>query len=221
MNGLFKDRLYEQLARAGQALGNGHRLELLDLLCQGERGVEELAQEARLTLQNASQHLQVLHRAHLVERRRAGTQIRYRVAGTEVAELWVSLRHLAADRIPEVSLVVAEDFGQPDPLEPVDQPELERRLEVGDVVVIDVRPSLEYLAGHIAGAISIPVDELKDRLGELPKDREIVAYCRGPYCVFSGDAVVLMRRAGMAARRLKEGFPEWSIAGREVGVGAG
>jgi len=194
---------------------------LLDLLCQGERGVEELAQEARLTLQNASQHLQVLHRAHLVERRRAGIQVRYRVAGTEVAEVWVSLRHLAADRIPEVSLVMAEDFRQPDPLEPVDQPELERRLAVGDVVVIDVRPSLEYLAGHIAGAISIPVDELEDRLGELPNDREIVAYCRGPYCLFSGDAVVLMRRAGIAARRLREGFPEWSIAGRAVAVGAG
>ena len=194
---------------------------MLDLLCQGERGVEELAQEARLTLQNASQHLQVLHRAHLVERRRAGIQVRYRVAGTEVAEVWVSLRHLAADRIPEVSLVMAEDFRQPDPLEPVDQPELERRLAVGDVVVIDVRPSLEYLAGHIAGAISIPVDELEDRLGELPNDREIVAYCRGPYCLFSGDAVVLMRRAGIAARRLREGFPEWSIAGRAVAVGAG
>ncbi len=219
MSGSFKDRLYEQLARAGQALANGHRLELLDLLCQGERSVDELAKEARLSLQSASQHLQVLHQAHLIERRRAGTQVRYRVAGTEVAALWVSLRDLAAERLPEVARVVAADFGQPDPLEPVSQGELERRLLGGDILVIDVRPPLEYLAGHIPGAVSIPVDELEGRLGELPTGREIVAYCRGPYCLFSGEAVVRLRRAGMRARRLEQGFPEWSISGREVAVG--
>jgi len=208
------------MARAGQALANGHRLELLDLLCQGERNVDELAQEARLSLQSASQHLQVLHQAHLIRRRRSGNQVRYRVADAEVVRLWMSLRQLAVDRIPEVSSVVAEDFGQPDSLEPLGQLELEQRLAQGDVVVIDVRPHLEYLAGHIAGAISIPVGELASRLDELPRDREVVAYCRGPYCLFSGEAVVQMRGAGIAARRLAEGFPEWSMAGRQVTVGA-
>ncbi len=220
MNGIFKDSFYEQLARAGQGLANGHRLELLDLLCQGERNVDELAKEARLSMASASQHLQILHQAHLVKRRRLGTQIRYRVADPAVVGLWVALRDLAVKELPEARQLVETEFEIRDGLESIDQAELERRLTLGKVALIDVRPHLEYVSGHIAGAISIPVEELEARIGELPRGREIVAYCRGPYCVFSGQAVAQLRRAGLRARRMAQGYPEWGLAGRPVAVGA-
>jgi len=219
MNGGFKDQLYEQLARAGQALAHGHRLELLDLLCQGERSVDELATEARLSMASASQHLQILHQAHLVRRRKLGTQVRYRVADPGVVRLWIALRDVAAQQVPEVAQLVETEFEAQDNLESVDQAELERRLASGEVTLIDVRPRLEYVSGHVAGAISIPVDELEARIGELPSDREIVAYCRGPYCVFSGQAVDRLRDAGLQARRMAFGYPEWNLAGRPVEVG--
>ena len=221
MNGTFKDHLYEQLARAGQGLANGHRLELLDLLCQGERSVDELAREARLSMASASQHLQILHQAHLVNRRRLGTQVRYRVADPAVVGLWVGLRDLAGKELPEVRHLVDTEFEIRDGLEPMNQVELERRLARREVALIDVRPHLEYVSGHIAGAISIPLEELEARIEELPRDREIVAYCRGPYCIFSDKAVVLLRGAKLRARRMAQGYPEWSLAGRPVAVGVG
>ncbi len=218
MNGMFKDNLYEQLARVGQGLANGHRLEILDLLCQGERTVDEISRGTRLSLASASQHLQILYQAHLLARRKTGTQVRYRVADRAVVQLWLELRDVAARQVPEVDRLVGAEFGV-DPIEPLDQAELEERLALGSVIVIDVRPQVEYLAGHIAGAVSMPLEELEARLGEIPKDREIVAYCRGPYCVFSGQAVARLRQAGFEARRMSLGYPEWSLAGRAVVTG--
>lgn len=220
MNRVFKDDLYEQLARVGKGLANGHRLELIDLICQGERTVDELAREARLSMASASQHLQILHQAHLVKRRRHGTQIRYRIATPAVVGLWLTLRDVAVKQLPEVGQLVEAEFEIRDGLEPVNQDELERRLSLGEVALIDVRPRLEYLSGHIAGAISIPLEELEARIGELPRHREIVAYCRGPYCVFSSQAVARLREGGFQARRMELGVPEWEFAKRSVAVGA-
>ncbi|MDA8393627.1 MAG: metalloregulator ArsR/SmtB family transcription factor [Candidatus Dormibacteraeota bacterium] len=220
MNGEFKDHLYEQLARVGQALGNGHRLEMLDVLCQGERGVEELAREVRLTVANASQHLQVLHQAHLVRRRRQGVQVRYRLADSRVMRLWILLRDVAAAELPEVAMVVDQEFDEGELLKPVGQAEARRRLAAGDVLLLDVRPRSEYVAGHIGGAISIPLDELEERMPELPPGREILAYCRGPYCAFANQAVRRLRAAGLWASRLELGYPEWVLDGGSVEVGA-
>lgn len=220
MNGIFKNQLYEQVARAGHALGNGHRLEILDLLCQGERSVEELAQEARLSLASTSQHLQVLHRAHLVARRKVGTQVRYRLSSPAVGALWIRLRNVAATEIPELPALVASEFEHDDALEPITLDDLAERLARGEVTLVDVRPRLEFAAGHIAGAISIPLDELDQYRDTLPRDREIVAYCRGPYCVFARDAVAKLRTWGIPARRMALGYPEWKLADRPVEQGA-
>ena len=220
MNRIFKDDLYEQLARVGKGLANGHRLELIDLICQGERTVDELAREARLSTASASQHLQILHQAHLVKRRRHGTQIRYRIASFAVVGLWLTLRDVAVKQLPDVGQLLEAEFQIRDELEPINQDELERRLSLGEVALIDVRPRLEYLSGHIAGAISIPLEELEARIGELPRQQEIVAYCRGPYCVFSSQAVARLRECGFQARRMELGVPEWEFAKRTVEVGA-
>lgn len=220
VNRAFKDRLYGHLATVGQALANGHRLELIDLLAQGERTVDELAGEARLSLANASQHLQVLHRAHLVSRRREGVQVRYRLADPSVMQLWVGLRDLAADRVPDVAQVVAEELDLSEGLEAVGQVEIERQLSAGHILLLDVRPRLEYLAGHVAGSISVPLEELEGHLAELPRGREIVAYCRGPYCSFANEAVRRLRAAGFRARRMALGYPEWTLAARPVRTGA-
>lgn len=220
MNGGFKDTLYEQVARTGHALGNGHRLEILDLLCQGERSVEAVATQSRLSVASASQHLQVLHRARLVERRKVATQVLYRLAEPGVARLWISLRDLAAGRLPEIPALVASEFEGEESLEPVSLEELEKRLAHGEVTLVDVRPRLEFAAGHVAGAVSIPLDELEERIGSLRRDREVVAYCRGPYCVFSRDAVAKLRRRGFSARRMALGYPEWKLAGGPVEEGA-
>jgi rhodanese-related sulfurtransferase len=212
-----KTALFDEFARAAKALASGRRIELVDVLANGERTVEALAGEVGLSVANTSQHLQVLRRAGLVASRRAGTSVRYRLAGPEVFQLWQVLRTLAASRLAEVERLTAAYLGGRDELEPVTRQELTRRLQDGDdLVVLDVRPAAEHAAGHLPGAVSIPVGELRRRLAELPADREIVAYCRGPYCAFAHEAVVLLRREGFSARRLEDGLPEWQAAGLAV-----
>jgi rhodanese-related sulfurtransferase/DNA-binding transcriptional ArsR family regulator len=212
----FKNRLYEQFALIGKAVANPHRLELLDLLAQGERHVEDLAREAALPIANASQHLQALRRAHLVEVRRDGPYAFYRLADDRVFRLWQALRDLGEARLAEVDRIVQTFLGDRGGLEPVDAPTLLRRLSDEDVVVLDVRPAEEYQAGHIPGAHSIPVAELERRLEELPPGCEVIAYCRGPYCVFSDEAVALLRAHGFRAQRLAVGLPDWRSAGLPV-----
>jgi rhodanese-related sulfurtransferase/DNA-binding transcriptional ArsR family regulator len=212
-----KTALFDEFARVGKALASGRRIELLDVLANGERTVEALAGEVGLSVANASQHLQVLRRAGLVSTRRDGTSVWYRLAAPEVFHLLQALRSLAASRLAEVERLAAAYLGARDQLEPVSRQELARRLQDGDdLVVLDVRPAAEHAAGHLPGAVSIPVGELQRRLAELPADREIVAYCRGPYCAFAHDAVALLREAGFSARRLEEGLPEWQAAGLAV-----
>ena len=212
-----KTALFDEFARAAKALASGRRIELLDVLANGERTVEALAGEVGLTVANTSQHLQILRQAGLVSSRREGTSVHYRLAGPEVFELWRTLRTLAASRLAEVERLTVAYLGGRDELEPVTREELARRLQDGDdLVVLDVRPAAEYAAGHLPGAVSIPVGELRRRLAELPGDREIVAYCRGPYCAFAHEAVGLLREEGYAARRLEDGLPEWQAAGLAV-----
>lgn len=214
-----KDPLYEQFARVGKALASSKRIELLDLLAQGERSVEELAQLTGMGVGNTSAHLQVLRQARLVEIRRAGTRAFYRLAGDEVTGLLVALQAAARARLAEVGEVVRAHLSDPDGVEEVGRDELLERAGRGEVAVLDVRPVEEYRAGHIPGAHSIPLDELEARLGELPAGVEVVAYCRGPYCVFAGEAVLLLRERGRRARRLVDGLPEWRLAGLPVAVG--
>jgi rhodanese-related sulfurtransferase len=212
-----KTALFDEFARAAKALASGRRIELLDVLANGERTVEALAGEVGLTVANTSQHLQILRQAGLVSSRREGTSVHYRLAGPEVFELWRTLRTLAASRLAEVERLAAAYLGSRDELQPVTREELARRLEGGDpLIVLDVRPAAEYAAGHLPGAVSIPVAELRRRLAELPADREVVAYCRGPYCAFAHEAVGLLRDEGFAARRLEDGLPEWQAAGLAV-----
>jgi rhodanese-related sulfurtransferase/DNA-binding transcriptional ArsR family regulator len=212
-----KTALFDEFARAAKALASGRRIELLDVLANGERTVEALAGEVGLTVANTSQHLQILRQAGLVSSRREGTSVHYRLAGPEVFELWRTLRTLAASRLAEVERLAAAYLGSCDELQPVTREELARRLEGGDpLIVLDVRPAAEYAAGHLPGAVSIPVAELRRRLAELPADREVVAYCRGPYCAFAHEAVALLREAGVSARRLEDGLPEWQAAGLAV-----
>jgi rhodanese-related sulfurtransferase len=212
----FKDGLYAEFAVLGKALANPHRLELLDLLAQGERSVEELAREAALSLANASAHLQVLRRARLVEAEKRGLNVVYRLAALEVFELWRTLRDVGSMRLAEIDRLVENYFTGREELEAVDKEELLRLMAEEAVIVIDVRPEIEYEQGHISSARSVPVENLKRRLAELPRDLEIVAYCRGPYCVYSDQAVRLLQQHGFRARRLREGFPEWWAAGYPV-----
>jgi rhodanese-related sulfurtransferase len=212
-----KTALFDQFARAAKALASGRRIELLDVLANGERTVEALAGEVGLTVANTSQHLQILRQAGLVSSRREGTSIHYRLASPEVFELWRTLRTLAASRLADVERLAAAYLGSRDELQPVTREELARRLQDGeDLVVLDVRPAAEYAAGHLPGAVSIPVGELRRRLAELPADREVVAYCRGPYCAFAHEAVAVLRDEGLAARRLEDGLPEWQAAGLAI-----
>jgi rhodanese-related sulfurtransferase/DNA-binding MarR family transcriptional regulator len=205
-----KTHLFEHLAQAGRALGSGPRLAMLDLLAQGERSVEQLAGAAGLSVANASQHLQVLRRAGLVATRREGAHVHYRPAGDDVVSLWLSLREVAEARLGDVERAARDYLG--DEVEAIGRAELAERLASGDVVVIDVRPRIEFDAGHIQGARSVPLDELEARLDEIPNDAEVVAYCRGPYCVFAHEAVRVLRAAGRGARRLEDGWPEWRLA---------
>ena len=214
-----KTALNEQFARVGKALASPRRIELLDLLAQGERSVEALAAAADMPLALASSHLQVLRAARLVERRRDGARVRYRLAGDDVLRLLATLRRVARARLAEVEQLVGTYLTDHDRLEPVSREELAARLAAGEAVVLDVRPYQEYQAGHVAGARSIPVEELEARLAELPADQEIIAYCRGPYCLFAPTAVETLRRHGYRARRLVEGFPEWRLAGLPVASG--
>jgi len=212
----FKDLLYDQFARVGKAVANPHRLELLDLLAQGERTVESLAQEASLPVANASQHLQALRRASLVEVRREGLYAYYRLADERVFRLWQAIRELGEQRLAEVDRLVATFLKDRDGLESIDASTLARRLRDDDVIVLDVRPAEEYDAGHIPGARSIPIEDLERRLQELPRASEIIAYCRGPYCVFSDEAVALLNNHGYQARRLEYGLPDWRSEGLPI-----
>lgn len=216
----FKDALYGQFARIGHALASPKRIELLELLGQGEKPVEALAESVAMPIKNTSAHLRVLRQARLVETRRAGTYVHYRLAHDGVFPLLRALEALAHSRLADVHQVVQAYLDGPDDLEPVTFPELRRLMREEDVTVVDVRPADEYAAGHIPGALSVPVAELKRRLPELSKRRAIVAYCRGRYCVYALEAVRLLRRRGYRARRAQEGLPDWKAAGLPVEVGA-
>jgi len=212
----FKDRLYGQFARIGKALGNPARLEVLELLAQSERTVDSLAAELGLSTANASQHLQVLRGAGLVETRREGLFIHYRLADDAIVSLSSALRTVAERRLAGLERLIRDEFKNRADAEAVGLEELLQRARRDDVVILDTRPTQEYRAGHIPGALSVPVDELKARLRKLPKSKEYVAYCRGPYCVYADRAVELLTASGRKARRLKEGFPEWKAAGLPV-----
>ncbi len=214
-----KQALFEQLAVVARALGSAARLEILDLLAQGERSVEELARVADLSVANTSKHLQQMKAGGLVEARRDGKHVRYRLADDRVLDAIGDLRLLAEAHLDEVGDLVASYLHSRDALEPVPASTLLERARDGLVTVIDVRPPEEYVQGHIAGALNIPLDKLKTRLQALPRDREIVAYCRGPWCVLSFEAVARLRKAGIDARRLEDGLPEWRRAGLPVESG--
>jgi DNA-binding transcriptional ArsR family regulator len=209
----FKDRLYAQFARVGKALGSPHRIEILELLAQGERTVESLATEIGLSLANASQHLQALRRAALVDSRRDGLFVYYRLADSAVFSLCTAIRGVAERRLADLERLLNEHFGDRSQPEAIGMRDLLERMRSRDVVVLDARPANEYEAGHIAGAISVPIDELHERLRSLPRDKEYVAYCRGPYCIYADRAVELLTKSRRRARRLLEGFPEWRAAG--------
>jgi rhodanese-related sulfurtransferase/DNA-binding HxlR family transcriptional regulator len=206
-----KTALFEAIAVMGKAFGSATRLELLDLLAQAPRTVDELARASEQSTANTSQHLQALYAAGLVTRAREGTSVRYSLAGDEVLELWLALRATSTSRLAEVERAAADYLGED--VEAIDRDELRKRLRRGEVVLIDVRPGEEYEAGHIDGARSIPIDELDERLAELPADREVVAYCRGPFCAYAHEAVRTLRESGRQARRLEDGWPEWRLAG--------
>jgi DNA-binding transcriptional ArsR family regulator/rhodanese-related sulfurtransferase len=216
----FKDGLYAQFARIGKAVGSPHRIEMLELLAQGERTVDSLASEVGLSLANASQHLQTLRQAALVETRKEGLYVYYRLAEPAVFELCSAVRAVAERRLADLERLVAEHFGDRAQPQPVDMRDLLQRVRSNEVIVLDARPVSEYEAGHIAGAISVPVDELQVRLRSLPSDKEYVAYCRGPYCIYADRAVELLVKSRRRARRLAEGFPEWRAAGFPIERGA-
>jgi rhodanese-related sulfurtransferase/predicted transcriptional regulator len=205
-----KQTLFDSIALMGKAFASPRRLELLDLLAQGPRTVDQLAKTSRQSVANASQHLQALHAAGLVTREREGTRVRYALAGDDVLRLWLTLRDTAAERLAEVERAARDYLGEE--VEGIDRDELLQRMRRRDVTVVDVRPEDEFEAGHIEGAHSIPLDQLQKRLDELPKSREVIAYCRGPFCVMAHDAVRQLREAGRSARRLEEGWPEWHLA---------
>jgi rhodanese-related sulfurtransferase len=207
-----KSALFEAIAVMGKAFASPRRLELLDLLAQASRTVDELARASGQSTANASQHLQALHSAGLVTRAREGTSVRYALAGDEVLSLWLSLRDVSVARLAEVERAARDYLGED--VDAIGREELIARLRKGEVVLVDVRPAEEFAAGHIKGARSIPLDELRQRLAELPADREVVAYCRGPFCAYAHEAVRTLRGAGRAARRLEEGWPEWRLADR-------
>jgi rhodanese-related sulfurtransferase len=218
-NRRFKDEIYEQFSRIGKAVSSPKRLELLDILCQGERTVEALAKETGLTVANASQHLQVLRTARLVETEKVGLYVTYRLADQMVCEFFLSMRVLAEKRLAEVEQIKRQFLEGREGMEPVDRDALLKRVRDGAVTVLDVRPSEEYRAGHIPGAISIPLKELELRLAQLPRDHEVVAYCRGPYCVLAIQAVEVLHAKGFHAVRLEEGIQDWRALGFSVAVG--
>jgi rhodanese-related sulfurtransferase len=218
-NRIFKDAIYEQFARIGKAVSSPKRLEILDLLCQGERTVDVLAKESGLTVANASQHLQVLRASRLVEAEKVGLFVTYRLADQAVCELFRAMRILAESRLAEVEQIKRRFLEGRAGMEPVDRDVLLKRVREGAVTVLDVRPEEEYRAGHIPGAISIPLKEMERRLSDLPRDQEIVAYCRGPYCVLSIQAVEMLRANGFHAVRLEEGVQDLRAMGFPIAVG--
>ena len=209
-----KNALFEAIAVMGKAFASPRRLELLDLLAQAPRTVDELARASEQSTANTSQHLQALHAAGMVSRAREGTSVRYALAGDEVLALWLALRDASVARLAEVERAAREYLG--DDVDVIGRQELIARLRTGDVVLVDVRPSEEFDAGHISGARSIPLEELEERLAELPHDREVVAYCRGPFCAYAHDAVRRLHAAGRAASRLEQGWPEWKLQQNRV-----
>lgn len=216
----FKDQLYEQFARVGKALANAHRLELLDLLAQRERTVDDLARNTALSVANASQHLQILRAAGLVATRRGGLHVHYRLAGDAVFRLWQALRAVGETRLAEVERTVATFLPERATTAVIGASELAAWLGATAPIVLDVRPREEYDAGHIAGALSAPVDELDARIETLPRSQEIVVYCRGPYCVFADESLARLQARGFRARRLDIGLPDWRAAGLPVESGA-
>lgn len=212
----FKNALYEQLARVGKALANPHRLELIELLSQGPRTVEALAQETAMGLPSTSQHLQVLRAGGLVKSQKEGLYVTYRLADDAVATLFAEFRGLAETQLAEVKRLSHDYFQSRGALEPISRDTLLERARAGDVVVLDVRPAEEYAAGHLPKALSIPIQELEHRLAELPRDKTIVAYCRGPYCVFAVDAVTLLKQHGFSAVRLEDGVADWRAQGLTI-----
>ncbi len=207
----IKDLLYEQVARIGKVFSSPKRLELVELLCQGEKTVDTLAREASISVKLTSSHLRELRMAHLVETERQGKNIYYRLADKSVADLWVQIHTLAEERLVELQLALQKIATQPDDLVPSDRDSLMKAARKGEVVVLDVRPTEEYLNAHLPFARSIPLDELRQRLGELPRDRAIVAYCRGPYCLMAVDAVALLKKEGYSAIHLRDGVAEWAV----------
>ncbi|MGH9433233.1 MAG: ArsR/SmtB family transcription factor [Terriglobia bacterium] len=214
-----KKAVYEQLSRIGKAIASPPRLELLDLLCQGPRTVDILAREAGLTVANCSNHLRVLYRARLVETEREGLYVTYRLADMGVCEFFRSLRILGERRLAEIELLLRQFREERELLEPVEMKALLRRMRRGEVTVLDVRPAEEYQAGHLPGAVSVPLKALKTRLASLPRDQEIVAYCRGPYCLLAREAVDFLKAKGFKARRMACGIPDWRAQGLPVAVG--
>lgn len=215
----FKDAIYEQFARIGKAISSPKRLELLDLLCQGARTVEALARETGLSVANTSQHLRALYAARLVETDKRGVYVVYRLADDDVCEFFTLLRILSEKHLAEIHRIVRAYFEDRADLEPVDKAALLARIQEGAVTVVDVRPVEEYKAGHIPGALSVPLKQLKDRLSELPRDQEIVAYCRGPYCVLAVEAVELLRAQGFRSVRLDDSVHDWRRRGLPLSVG--
>ena len=216
-----KEALFDAFAEVAKALASGRRAEIVDVLAQGERSVEEVAEELGQSVANTSHHLRVLARAGLVRTRREGTRIYYALTSDRVGDLWAAMRDLAADHVAGLERLAAAYVGDRSAFEAISRGELADRLARGDVVVLDVRPEAEFRAGHIAGARSVPISELRPGLRAIPKGDEVVAYCRGPYCVYADDAVRELRRRGYRARRLEDGFPEWKRAGLSVAEGAG
>jgi rhodanese-related sulfurtransferase len=214
-----KERLFDAFASVAKGLAHGRRGEIIDVLAQGPRSVEQVALEIDQSVANTSHHLRLLAQSGLLRSQRDGTRIMYRLAGPSVLELWRTLRAVAAEQVSEIDRLAEDYLGKRESLEPLMPKDLLRRLRRGDVTVLDVRPAAEFDAGHIAGARSIPINELSKRLKELRSSKQIVAYCRGPYCVFADDAVRLLRHKGFNASRLPDGFPEWRDAGYPIAVG--
>ncbi len=214
-----KDALYDGFSVVAKALANGRRAEIVDVLSQGERSVEELAAEIGQSVANTSQHLRHLAGAGLVRTRRDGNRVIYALTGPRIGQLWVTLRSVAADHVAQIDRLAAAYLGDRDGLETISRDELARRLRTGDLVILDVRPVAEYKAGHILGARCVPITALHAELDRLADGQEVVAYCRGPYCVYADDAVRELRRRGVPARRLEDGYPEWVDAGLPTAAG--
>jgi rhodanese-related sulfurtransferase len=215
-----KDELFDGFAEVAKALASGRRAEIVDVLAQGERSVEELATEIGQSVANTSHHLRALVRGGLLDSRREGTRIYYSLASERVAELWTAVRDIAAERVAGLDRLASAYLGERDGIDVVDRDELAARIKRGGVVVLDVRPTAEFAAGHIRGAQSVPIAELRRHLRSLPSDTPVVAYCRGPYCAYADEAVRELRRKGIDAARLQDGYPEWKRAGLPIAVGA-